>query len=72
MQLIYEKSKNPVRTGDIVHLDNSTPYVVVDIIEPHKPASTGRVVIQSMCERKYTSQYFPGVIGAMWINRTDQ
>ena len=71
MQLVYNTTKNPVQIGDVVHLSGSA-HVVVRIVEPHKPASTGRVHIQSMCEHKYFAQYFPSVIGASWINRTDQ
>jgi hypothetical protein len=73
MQLVYDSTQKPVQIGDVVHvLDSDTPYILLNIIEPHKPASTGRVHIQSMDERKYFCEYFPSVIGASWIGRTDR
>jgi len=70
MRLVYEGTESEVRVGDVVHVDNA-PYVITGITEPHKPASTGRVCCQSMCERKYFNEWFPGVIRAEWIGRTD-
>jgi len=69
--LIYEKTREPVRVGDIVHL-RGRPHVVTGWAEPHKPASTGRVHVRSMCERRNFAEYFPSVIGADWIGRTDR
>jgi hypothetical protein len=71
MQLVYSCNKQPVQTGDVVHVRN-TAYFVEAIIEPHKPSSTGRVWCRSMDERKYFNEWFPSVIDAEWINRTDQ
>jgi hypothetical protein len=71
MQLVYTATQAPVQTGDVVHVDNA-PYIVEGIVEPHKPASTGRVWCKSMCESKYFTEWFPSVIGASWIGRTDQ
>ena len=71
MKLVYEGTQSEVLVGDVVHVDN-TPYIIMGITEPHKPASTGRVWCQSMCERKYSSEWFPGVVKAKWIDRTDQ
>ena len=69
--LIYEKTQTPVAVGDIVHL-SGRPYVVTGWAEPHKPASTGRVHVKTMCDRGYFAEYFPNVIGADWIGRTDR
>ena len=70
--LIYEKTQTPVAVGDIVHL-RGRPCVVTGWAEPHKPSSTGRVHIQTMCDRGiFSAQYFPVVIGANWIGRTDR
>lgn len=70
MQLIYSKNGKPVETGDIVKLRDGRA-VVEYVREPHKPASTGRVGIKYV-ENKWTMEYFPNVIGAEWIGRTDQ
>jgi len=70
MQLVYLDNGKPVETGDIVDLDDGKA-VVEYITEPHKPASTGRVGIKYV-ENKWTMEYFPSVIGAEWIGRTDQ
>jgi hypothetical protein len=70
MQLVYSDTHKPVETGDIVDLDDGK-FVVEYIREPHKPASTGRVCIKHV-ESKWSMEYFPNVIGAEWIGRTDQ
>jgi hypothetical protein len=59
MQLVYSCNKQPVQTGDVVHVRNTA-------------SSTGRVWCRSMDERKYFNEWFPSVIDAEWINRTDQ
>jgi hypothetical protein len=69
--LVYTCNNQPVRSGDIVHIRN-TPYVITGWAEPHKPASTGRVYVRTMDERAMTTEYFPSVVGADWINRTDR
>jgi hypothetical protein len=69
--LIYEQTGQPVTVGDIVHINNR-PYTVTGWAEPHKPASTGRVHVRAMSEHAYFTEYFPAVIGAGWIGRTDQ
>ena len=71
MKLIYSKSKQPVQIGDVVHVKRK-PYVVQSITEPHKPSSTGRVWCISMCDNRYTNEWFPSVIDAEWIEREDQ
>jgi hypothetical protein len=71
MKLVYEGTDKPVQIGDVVHVRN-VPYYIENIVEPHKPASTGRVWCRSMDERKYFNEWFPSVIKAKWIDRTDQ
>ena len=71
MQLVYEKTGKEVSLGDTVHV-KGTPYYLRAIINPHKPSSTGRVWCTSMDERKHFNEWFPSVIGAKWIGRTDQ
>jgi hypothetical protein len=71
MKLVYEVNNQPVLIGDVVHVNNH-PYYIENIVEPHKPGSTGRVWCRSMDERKYFNEWFPNVVGAVWIERTDQ
>ena len=71
MKLVYEGTQVPVQIGDVVHVRN-TPYYIKGIVKPHKPGSTGRVYGISMDERKYFNEWFPSVVGAVWIDRTDQ
>lgn len=71
MRLIYQSTKAEVKVGDITHVRNQ-PYVVTQIRQPHSPASTGRVCLRSMCERKYYFEYYPIVIGADWVEREDR
>jgi hypothetical protein len=70
MKLVYENTFCPVQAGDSVHINNKA-YVVQAIIEPHKPSSTGRVVCIAE-ESLNTYTWFPSVIKAHWIDRTDQ
>jgi hypothetical protein len=70
MQLVYSSNLKPVETGDIVDLDDGK-FVVEYIKAPLKPASTGRVGIKHV-ESKWTMEYFPSVIDAEWIGRTDR
>jgi len=67
MKLVYENSHNPVRNGDRVSNFDAN---VIDIREPHKPNSTGRVVLRT--DEGLIREFFPNVIGAIWIDRTDQ
>ena len=71
MQLVYEASGQPVLVGDVVYVDNEMLYVW-GITPPHKPASTGRVLCSTKADRAPTREWFPNVIGAKWIGRTDQ
>jgi hypothetical protein len=71
MRLVYDESGDvEVKTGDVVHVRN-TPYYVMSIVKPHKPASTGRVLCKSMTEEGWVNEWFPSVIGAKWIERED-
>ena len=79
MRLVYEKTGEEVKVGDIVELRDSTKVVVTFFREPHKPSSTGKVSVESPKsittlgdDRRGSSEYFVGVIGAKWIEREDQ
>ena len=73
MRLIYSDTKTEVQVGDVVKMHNhDTPMTVKRITEPHKPGSTGRVYVRPLGEDRGGAEYFPSVIGAEWIERTDQ
>lgn len=76
MQLIYSKdnldhkAQDPVRPGDQVELSSGEVGLVYAIQLPRKPSSTGRVLIA--WPDGDTSSFYPSVINAKWIHRTDQ
>ena len=71
MKLVYEETGEPVKIGDVVRtMSQDSPLVVRHIQEPHKPASTGRVYVEPKGGNGWR-EYFPSVIGAKWIERTD-
>lgn len=76
MKLIYAKPNldhaagDQVRPGDQVMLDSGERATIESISLPHKPSSTGRVMVA--WDSGDTSAFFPSVINAKWINRTDQ
>jgi hypothetical protein len=69
MRLIYSCNQQPVTVGDAVTIRNQ-PATVLMITEPHKPSSTGRVLVQHEGSSG-GFEYFPSVIGAEWIERGD-
>jgi hypothetical protein len=71
MRLIYTKTGEPVRLGDHVETFRGERAILLGMSEPHKPSSTGRVYIQ-LEESKASREFFPSVIGADWIERTDR
>ena len=74
MKLVYEK--NPafeVKVGDHAMTFRGDQVVVRGIVPPHKPSSTGRVLVHFAKEGPARiCEYFPGVIGAKWVEREDQ
>ena len=71
-RLIHEKTQKFVQVGDVVHSFRGRPHIVTGWEEPRHPASTGRLWVQTMDERRAHSQYFPSVFNCGWIGRTDQ
>jgi sporulation protein YlmC with PRC-barrel domain len=70
MRLVYDgEGGDVVKVGDHV-LINETSHIITHIIKPHKPASTGRVVVRNELTKQDYS-YFPSVIDAHWIERED-
>mgnify|MGYP000857516795 CR=1 FL=1 len=76
MKLIYEKANldhqpgDEVRPGDLVMLSSGEHCRVEAITLPHKPESTGRVTVS--WDDGDISSFFPSVLDAKWINRTDR
>ena len=69
--LIYQKTGQPVNVGDVIH-SNGRPVIVCGWTEPRHPASTGRIQVQTMDDRKAWSEYFPHVFDCDWTGRTDR
>jgi len=67
MKLVYYSTGSEVKTGDVVHVDGK-PYYVMDMREPHKPSSTGRVLCKAMDERAWVHEWYTSVIAAQWVD----
>jgi hypothetical protein len=81
MKLVYEADGQEVKIGDQVRTHGGMKATVQGITKPHKPSSTGRVHIVEALEdckdlfypdQPATETFYPGVIGAKWIDREDQ
>lgn len=70
MRLIYEKTGEEVKAGDLVSSQDGELFRLDFYREPHKPSSTGRVYVTRL-EAGCQLEFFPSVIGAKWIERTD-
>jgi len=70
MKLVYETTGEEVKAGDRTETFRGEPCTVKYVVEPHKPSSTGRVCLEFSDDWKH--EYFPGVIGAKWIDREDR
>ena len=71
MKLVYEDSGKEVMVGDKSVTFRDDAVEVMYITKPHKPSSTGRVGVR-FANELHTVEYYPGVIGATWIEREDQ
>jgi hypothetical protein len=71
-RLVYEHSigDKEVHPGDIHELNDGERWVVISFTPPHKPASSGKVYMQRLHE--VGQEFYVGVIGAKWIERTDR
>ena len=67
MKLVYASTGLEVKSGDVVHVDGK-PFYIMDMREPHKSSSTGRVLCKAMSDKAWINEWYPGVIGAVWIN----
>ena len=71
MRLIYEKTGEEVRAGDLVSSQDGELFRLDFYREPHKPSSTGRVYVTRMVEQGGQLEFFPSVVGAKWVERED-
>jgi hypothetical protein len=53
-----------IRPGDTVETFRGETATLISATIPHKPGSTGRVVVRF--EGEDENEFFPGVIGATW------
>ncbi len=70
MRLVYTKTGIEVKVGQTVKLSDGEMLEITGFLKPYTPYSSGRVVVRS--EESGERLYFPGVIGAEWIEREDQ
>jgi len=66
MQLINEKTKQPVKTGDVVHDFRGRPAFVTGWATPRHGGSTGRVYVKIMSDHALDAEYYPSVYGLKW------
>lgn len=72
MRLVYTEHPDiEVEIGDLPKTFRGEQVEVLDVIVPNKPESTGRVRVRHI-DNDWEQEYFPGVIGAEWIEREDQ
>jgi len=73
MRLIYNEYGTEVKVGDEVTLRDGVKARVTYFAKPHKPASSGKVSIESGSgDNTRSAEYYVGVIGAKWIEREDR
>ena len=65
MKLVYVNSNREVAVGDRVLTFRGEECVVQGYVKPHKPSSTGFVYV--IDKENKVSQFYPSVIGAVWI-----
>ena len=70
MKLIYKFSGEEVTVGDEVYVDE-IKYNIIDITPPHKPSSSGKVLLKESIDQLLTCEYYVDVIKAEWIERED-
>jgi len=71
MRLVYTKTGEEVKVGDRVTLRTGVNGAVHYFTPPHKPASSGFVIIKEEPDG-FMSEFYVSVIGAEWIERKDR
>lgn len=69
MKLIYKETGKEVKVGDTAKTFRGEEVEVVSFDLPHKPSSSGKILIQN---RKWKEECYVSVIGAEWIEREDR
>ncbi len=67
MKLIDASSGDALNVGDELFTFRGEKGVLVASVEPHKPNSTGRVIVR-LKGSAADGSYFPNVFGAKWID----
>lgn len=67
---------DPVNPGDVVKRTCGAAYRVLYFRPPHSPASSGKVTVRVLTGEDeaegHEREFYVGIIGAEWINRTDR
>lgn len=67
MKLINTKTKQELKTGEIVRTNKGAVYVLTGGAPPHKPSSTGKVWLRTIDGKGMDQEFFPSVINAEWV-----
>jgi hypothetical protein len=70
MKMIYEQTNEAVKVGDIAKTFRGETVTVTGFEQPRHSGSTGRVYVKFEGFEE-TREFFPGVIGARWIESGD-
>lgn len=72
LKLIFEATGSEVVVGALCVV-NDRACIVEYFRPPHKPSSQGKVTVRPVGSlSEHASEYYVSVIGAKWVNRTDQ
>lgn len=73
MRLVYTRSGDPVKVGDVGKTSRGDKVKVTYFREPHSSASEGKVTVQFLdLEDDWTQEFYVSIIGAEWIEREDR
>lgn len=69
MKLVLTTNGQPVKTGDIVQLQNGSRAMVLGANPPCKANLVGSVYIQSLDERRVSREVYPSALSAVFSTR---
>ena len=73
MRLVYTRSGDPVKVGDVGRTSRNDKVKVTYFREPHSSESEGKVTVQFLdLEDDWTQEFYVSIIGAKWIEREDR
>ncbi len=67
MKLFSKTTGKELTFGQIVHDFRDDAHILISGTPPHKPSSTGFVVLRSMCDKRFEHEYYASVIDAEWV-----